>query len=157
MKDPSHALGVETGVYRVKFGFAYFGMYALCLALSGLGILMFMGVASVGEKIGAAIFTVFLSLPLVFLVLRTVPAIFDELRVFENGFTYKSRKGIATCLWSQVKDRAGILDVDNRIKVASVEKRNKEKIVFAFGMRGLDVIARELDKYEFSKIPRRKR
>ncbi len=153
MKDPAAHLGKEKGVYRVKVGLAYLGMYAMCLGLSVLGIVMFLGVHTVFEKIVSAVFLAVVSLPLIFLIIRTAPTIFDELRVYENGFTYKSRKGLQTCLWSQVKDRSDILDIGDRLKVTSVEKRNKEKIVFAFKMRGLDVVRHELDEYEFSKIP----
>jgi hypothetical protein len=153
VKNASAKLGEEKGVYRVKFGLAYLGIYALCIGLSGFGLLMFLGVDSIFEKVVSAVFFAVVSLPLVFLLIRTVPTVFDELRVYENGFTYKSRKGMQTCLWNQVKDRADVLDTGNRLKVTSIVKRNNEKIVFAFQMRGLDVVRHELDEYEFSKIP----
>jgi len=82
-----------------------------------------------------------------------LPTVFDELRIYENGFIYKGRKGIQSSLWSQIKDHSDILDIGNRLKIASIEKKNKEQITFAYKMRGLDVLFHEFDEYEFSKIP----
>lgn len=153
MKNASSKLGSEKGVYRVKFGLGYFGMYALCLGFSGIGLLIFLAANTVVEKIGLGVLFAFLSLPLIFLLIRTVPTAFDELRIFENGFTYKSRKGLQTCLWNQVKDGSFATDFRGASTVTSVIKRNKEKIVFAFKMRGLSILCREIDGYEFSQIP----
>src|SRR5262245_56445322 len=146
-------LGAEKGVYRVKFSLSYFSPHVVCLSLVGLGLVAFLGVDRVWQRIVSGIFLLFVSSPLIFILWRTIPTIFDELRVYEHGFTYKSRKGLQACLWNQVKDRSGMLDFGNRLKVTSIEKRNKEKITFAYKMRGLDVLYHELDEYEFSKIP----
>lgn len=153
----SEKLGAEKGVYRVKFGLGYFGIYTLCFLVAGLGIAIFLGARAGWEQYVSAIFLIFLSTPLLYLLWRTVPTVFDELRVYEHGFTYKSRKGLQSCLWGQIKDHNDILDTGNRLKITSIEKRNKEKILFAFKMRGLDVLFHELDEYEFSKIPESER
>jgi len=146
-------LGAEKGVYRVKFGIAYFWIHLVCLAVAGLGLAIFLGADPGWKQYVSALFLIFLSTPLIFLLWRTVPTIFDELRVYENGFTYKSRKGIQTSLWSQIKDHSDILDIGNRLKITSIEKKNKEHITFAYKMRGLDVLFHDLDEYEYSKIP----
>jgi len=150
-------LGAEKGVYRIKFGLGYFWIHIVCLAIAGLGLAIFLGADVLWKQIVSGIFFLFLSSPLIFLLWRTVPSVFDELRVYENGFTYKSRKGFQSCLWSQVKDHDDILDIGNRLKITSIEKRNKETITFAYKMRGLDVLFHELDEYEFSQIPESKK
>src|SRR5690606_21081398 len=70
VNDATPNLGSETGVYHVKFGLAYFGLYALCIGLSGLGLLVFLGASTIVERIVAAVFLAVTSLPLIFLVIR---------------------------------------------------------------------------------------
>lgn len=145
-------LGAAKGTYRVKFGLAYFAMYAFCIALCGVGLVMFFGTTG-WERIASVILLLFLSTPLAFLLWRTIPTVFDELRLYEQGFVYKSRKGMQTCLWSQIENPDVILDTDNRLKFTSITTKENEVIRFAFKMRGLDVLARAFDAYEYSKIP----
>ncbi len=153
MKETPSELGKEKGAYRVKFGFAYIGIYALCLGILGLGLLVFFGAGTIVERIFAAVFLIVTALPLIFLIIRTVPTMFDELRIYEHGFTYKSRKGVQTCRWDQVKDGSYATDFSGASTVTSVIKRNNEKIAFAFKMGGLSALCREIDGYEFSQIP----
>lgn len=145
-------LGAAKGTYRVKFGLAYFAIYALCLALFGVGLLIFLSTTG-WERIASVIPLLFLSTPLAFLLWRTIPTVFDELRLYEKGFVYKSRKGLQTCLWSQIKNPDVILDTDERVKFTSITTKKNEVIRFAFKMRGLDALAQAFDAYEYSKIP----
>ncbi|HQZ83402.1 MAG TPA: hypothetical protein PLR83_09285 [Pyrinomonadaceae bacterium] len=145
-------LGAAKGTYHVKFGLAYVGIYAVCLALCGVGLIIVFGTSG-WERIASSIPALFLSTPLIFLLWRTIPTVFDELRVYEKGFSYRSRKGLQTCLWTQIKDQDSILDTDNRVKFTCITTKKNEVIRFAFKIRGLDVLAHEFESYEYSNIP----
>ena len=74
-------LGAEKGVYHVKFGVGYFWIHLVCLAVAGLGLAIFLGADPGWKQYVSAVFLIFLSTPLIFLLWRTVPTIFDELRI----------------------------------------------------------------------------
>jgi hypothetical protein len=61
--------------------------------------------------------------------------------------------GLQTCRWDEIKDHTDILDTGNRLKITSIEKKGGEKITFAYGMRGLDVLFYEVGGVEYSQIP----
>lgn len=145
-------LGAEKGVYRVKFSPGYFLPHIGLLFVAGLGVAIFLGSSGWKVYVSAVIMLLFCA-PIIYILWMTLPGICDRLTIFENGFTYKSRKGLQSCLWSEIKDSGEILDFGNRLKTTSVEKRNKEKIAFAYKMRGLDIISHELSDYEFDQIP----
>lgn len=80
----------------------------------------------------------------------------DELQIYENGFTYKSRKQIQTCLWSEIKfchrrdlsDR-DIVDLkDDEFPLDSVEKKNGEMIAFESDISGTHEILKRFEKKE---------
>lgn len=146
-------LGNLKGVYHVKISARYLAPLAVLLIFAPLPVLALIYAPTLVHRIVAFVFSLIFVPPIIWVSLKAISALRDELSIYSNGFAYKSRKGIQICLWSQVKDRTDVLDFGNRPKVTSVKKRNREKILFAYGMRGLDVIANELDRYEFSQIP----
>ena len=152
LKIPDKLVNLK-GVYHVKIGARYLAPLVIVLVFVPLPVLAFIYAPTLVHRIVAFVFSLIFVPPIIWVSLKAVSGLRDELSIYSNGFVYKSRKGVQTCLWSQVKNRTDILDSGNRLKVTSVEKRNREKILFAYEMRGLDVIANELDRYEFSKIP----
>jgi len=152
-RDDTSQLGYEKGTYRVRFSLGYFLPHFLALIVAGLGLLIFTGNSSGWKMYVSAVVFLFLLSPFIFLLWRTLPTIFDELKVFDNGFTYKGRRGLQSCLWSQIKDHNDILDLGNRLKITSIEKCNGEKISFAYKMRGLDLLFHTLSDFEYEQIP----
>lgn len=85
----------------------------------------------------------------------------DELRIYENGFTYKGGKNLQACLWSEIKFfyhrelnelemtelKAGIFPL------GSVEKKSGEVIAFDPGLPGTPEITErfELDKRKIKR------
>lgn len=72
----------------------------------------------------------------------------DELRIYQNGFTYKSRKTQA-CLWTEIKTcrscernyrEISEMGFEN-IPLSSVEKENGEVIRFSHSVPGTEKIA----------------
>jgi hypothetical protein len=140
------------GTYRVKLNAAYFLPHAGLASLALLGFAILWGASGWKVYVSAVVF-VLLSAPLLFILWRTIPTWRDELQVYENGFTYKSRKGLQTCLWKQISYAGGELDTGNRLKFTSVEKRGGEKIDLAYKMRGRDLLDHLYSDYEYSLIP----
>jgi len=75
----------------------------------------------------------------------------DELRIYENGFTYKGGKKLQTCLWQELKtyqyrerNNAEIAEFENGVlPLGSIEKKNGDVIAFDFDLPGTpEIIAR---------------
>ena len=145
-------LGQLNAIFHVKFNAAYFIPHAALSLLALLGFAIFWGASGWKVYVSAAVFALF-SLPFLYAVWLTIPTLWDELRVYENGFTYSSRRGLQTCVWKQIVDVGGEVDTGNRSKFTSVTKRNGERIVFAYKMRGRDLLDHLYSEYEFSKLP----
>lgn len=146
-------LGNEKGKYRVRISPGYFLPHLVVLFFALIGVALFAGADPGWKTYVSAVVLVLFMAPLVFLLWRTVPTLLDELKIFDNGFAYKSRRGLQSCQWSEIKDHSDILDFGNRLKMTSVEKHNKEKISFAYKMRGLDVLYHDYSEYEYLQIP----
>ncbi|MGH9820844.1 MAG: hypothetical protein ACRD43_11800, partial [Pyrinomonadaceae bacterium] len=58
----------------------------------------------------------------------------DELKVFENGFSYQTRKGLVTCLWDEIADYS----VVRWGGISAIKKENGPWISFAGNMQGID-------------------
>ncbi|MEP6850991.1 MAG: DUF6585 family protein, partial [Acidobacteriota bacterium] len=145
-------LGEPKATYRIKFSAGYFFPHVLSIFCGVLGVAIFAG-ATGWKAYVAAPFMAFLLFPLAFLLWRTLPSLRDELTVFEKGFIYRSRPGLQTCRWEQIADHTDILDIGDRLKITSIEKKGGEKITFAYKMRGLDVLFHDLSEYEYAEIP----
>ena len=73
----------------------------------------------------------------------------DELRIYENGFSYRKRKNLQICLWSEiyfydVRELNEFEHPETDIKhypLAYVKKRNGETITFDFYMTGTPLIS----------------
>jgi hypothetical protein len=74
----------------------------------------------------------------------------DELRIYENGFTYQSAKNLQSCLWTEIetylhreRNTREITELaDGAFPLGSVEKKNGEQIVFDHDVPGTDEIVR---------------
>ena len=80
----------------------------------------------------------------------------DELRIYENGFTYRAAKKLHACLWTEIKtyhhrelNNREITELaDGVFPLGAVEKKNGEQIDFDSDVPGTpEIIAR----YEKSK------
>lgn len=78
----------------------------------------------------------------------------DELRIYQNGFTYKSRKKTQTCLWKEVNtyhyrertDRE-ITDLEEGVfPISAVEKKNGEVIDFTEDLQEMAEIYRKISR-----------
>lgn len=78
----------------------------------------------------------------------------DELRIYENGFTYKSGKNLQACFWREIKtyrhrerNAFEISELPPGIFVLqSVEKKNGEMIVFDTDVMGTHEIIERFEK-----------
>lgn len=72
----------------------------------------------------------------------------DELRIYENGFTYKSGKDLQACLWTEIKEcrirerserEVGEL-TDGAFPLGAIEKESGETIDFETDLPGTEEI-----------------
>ncbi len=147
------SLGELQGVFHVKLGLGYLVPHIALLAVALLGLAIYLGADPGWKTYVSAVAFALLTAPFLFALWKTVPTWMDELSVYEKGFVYKNRSGLSSCAWGQIKDSGGVLDAGNRLKITSVEKRDGEKIAFAYKMRGLDLLDHLYAEYEFDKIP----
>jgi hypothetical protein len=78
----------------------------------------------------------------------------DELKIYQNGFTYKSKKKTQTCLWKEIKicfrrERTNqeILELEEGIfPIGAVEKRNGEVINFTDDLQGMTEIVKRFEE-----------
>ncbi|MEP6900165.1 MAG: hypothetical protein ABJA66_00360 [Actinomycetota bacterium] len=68
----------------------------------------------------------------------------DELSIYQKGFTYKSRKGLQTCLWNEIADSRKSKWVRD---ISDIKTENGEWINFANAMQGLDNLTEKLNKH----------
>lgn len=72
----------------------------------------------------------------------------DELRIYENGFSYKSGRNLQACLWSEIKEcrsrernEREINELtDGAMPLGAIEKTNGETIDFDSDMPGTEEI-----------------
>ncbi len=68
----------------------------------------------------------------------------DELRIYENGFTYQSGKKLQSCLWTEIEtythrelnNREITALADGEFPLASIEKKNGEQLAFESDVPG---------------------
>jgi hypothetical protein len=75
----------------------------------------------------------------------------DELRIYENGFTYRAAKNLQSCLWTEIttyhhrerNNREITEPAGDVFPLGAVEKKNGERIDFDHDLPGTpDIIAR---------------
>lgn len=79
----------------------------------------------------------------------------DELRIYQNGFTYKSKHRMQACLWKEVKtcrrrERTNqeILKLEQGVSpIGAVEKKNGEIVDFTDDLQGMAEIVKRFEKY----------
>ncbi len=76
----------------------------------------------------------------------------DELRIYQNGFTYRRDKELFACLWSEVADRRGGVDLGGADTTAFVVRSDGRHMQFSDQMRGLDELDRCIDDAEYRRI-----
>ena len=124
-------LGELQKVYRVKLGCTQLFLFGFVLVP---WIFLTIGMIATGSPI-PLIFIIPLSAAFFFLLGSYSQERHDEMRVYENGFTYfKVRKGLQTCFWSEIeyfiKARWNVVD--------GVRKKNGETIYWSSNMPGVD-------------------
>lgn len=139
-RDP--ALGQLNGIFHVNLGLGYLGPFAVLLAIAAIGFFLFWGSEGIYQYVSFIVFALLAS-PLVYAAWRTIPTLRDELRIYDGGFIYESRRGEQLCRWDEISDYTSIVDLGKRLKMTSATKNNGEKITFAYRMRGLDVLEYE--------------
>lgn len=148
-------LGELKDVFHVKVGLGYLAPFAVLIGLAALGFFLFWGSEGTYRYASFVVFIVLVS-PLLYAAWRTVPTLRDELRIYDGGFIYKSRRGQQLCRWDEIGDHTSIVDFGKRLKMTSATKENGEKISFAYKMRGLDVLEYEYQNWlmpEESELP----
>lgn len=148
-------LGDLKDVFYVKIGLGYLAPFAVLLAIAALGFFLFWASEGIYQYVFFVLF-VLLASPLFYAGWRTMPTLSDALRIYENGFVYKSRRGEQSCRWEEISDHTSIVNVGNRLKMTSATMNNGEKISFAYKMRGLDVLEYEYQNWlmpEESELP----
>ncbi len=93
--DFDQAFGELISVHRARFEWitVLWVFFALVLLVPGLGILS-------EHYLGGSV-CIACSLPFFYLAWMQFANRRDELRIYQNGFTYTSRNDIQTCLWSE--------------------------------------------------------
>ena len=79
----------------------------------------------------------------------------DELRIYQNGFIYKSKKGTQTSLWKEIetcrrRERTNqeILELEEGIvPIGGVEKKNGEMIDFTDDLQGMKEIVKRFEEF----------
>ena len=79
----------------------------------------------------------------------------DELRIYQNGFSYKSGKKTQACLWKEIKtcrrrERTNreISELEEGIfPIGAVEKKSGEIIDFTDDLQGMAEIVRRFEEY----------
>ena len=79
----------------------------------------------------------------------------DELRIYQNGFTYKGKNRMQACLWKEIKtcrrrERTNqeILKLEQGIfPIGAVEKKNGEIIDFTDDLQGMNEIVKRFEKF----------
>jgi hypothetical protein len=148
-------LGKLNGTFRVKLGFGYLGPFTVLLAVAAIGFVLFWGSEGIYRYVSFLVFALLAS-PLLYAAWRTIPTLRDELRIYDGGFIYESRRGQQSCSWDEIGDHTSIVDFGKRLKMTSATKNNGEKITFAYRMRGLDVLEYEYQNWlmpEESELP----
>ncbi len=86
----------------------------------------------------------------------------DELKIYQNGFTYKSSGKYQTCLWSEIESfehissrHSNAFDIEQGIHpLESVTKKGGEIIILSDGLSGTTEIETRLKK--FKKMPKKR-
>jgi hypothetical protein len=125
-------LGELKATYHVKNSVFVFFPLALLLLVAGFGVLM--PVANNNAWL-IPVCSVPMIIPFFVYLWTLMGARKDELNVFENGFTYRSRKGLVSCLWDEIEDYSV---VPHGPEISGIKKENGPWISFAGNMQGTD-------------------
>ncbi len=88
----------------------------------------------------------------------------DELKICENGFTYKSNGNLKASLWKEIAQfhysfsrSRDQIDVEmGRDTIESVEKLDGETISFTIGLSGREILEAEYKRFKWAPKRRRK-
>jgi len=146
-------LGVLKGTFGVKLGFGYFLPHAVLLLAALIGFAIWWNSNAGWQRYVSFFVFLLLTAPLIFALWKTLPRLRDTLSVYDNGFIYLRGRETFVCRWDEVKEFDSVVDTGNRPKITAVQKHSGEKIVFAYKMRGLDLLDHEYFEYSYAKIP----
>ena len=146
-------IGLLKGVYPVKMSFRYVAPIIALIAFAAIVIRVNLGATTLFEHIAMGIVALMFLPPIAYVTWFFVRGLRDELTIYTGGFTYKSHKGIQHCTWKEIKNEGSVFDLDERIKLTSVTKKNGEKIVFASNMLGRDVLDQALNNFQYDELP----
>jgi len=124
-------LGPIEGTYRVRNSWTEFLVVAGVGCLAVLTLLFVIAEPGIGSLICFAPF----GLGTAVLVWRMVADRNDELTIYQNGFTYRDRKGTQQCLWEEIEDYRMASAGDDLV---GLKKMDGPWINFAGGMTGTD-------------------
>ena len=138
--QPNRELGPVVGAYRVRHGSETFIPLGAVLFLFAVGSV---SLVAVPDILGKVICT---GIPgiVFFVVLWSLISEWNEkMTVHENGFSYKSRKGVVDCAWDEIVDYS---TTTRRGTLTGVKKDDGTWIGIAGDMRGVDLIKPHLRK-----------
>lgn len=138
------------------------------IVISALLFLLIFGFITyiASEDIWTLPFCVVIPLLLLILVVRhTFSTKNDELKIYQNGFTYKNSGKYQTCLWFEIESFEHIsfphrsaLEIEQGIfPLESVTKRGGEIIVFTDGVSGTTEIETRFEDFQNTLKKRNKR
>jgi hypothetical protein len=124
-------LGPIVGIYRVRNGCTGFLIVGAVASLAGLTLLFVIAEPGIGSLICFAPFGIATAV----LVWGMVTNRNDELTIYQNGFTYRDRKGTQQCLWEEIED---FRMTSNGVDLVALKKMDGPWISFAGAMTGMD-------------------
>jgi hypothetical protein len=129
-------LGELENTYQIGIGENLF-LVIVTLFVAIFGILIF-----VANKDITAFFicTIPLALPLFIICWNFFQTKNDELKIYQNGFTYQSRKGLQICLWKQIK----YIEKNRFGQLNGVRKKNDKIISVDISSKGKNKLTEKL-------------
>lgn len=84
--------------------------------------------------------TIPLALPLFIISWNIFQTKNDELKIYQNGFTYQSRKGLQICLWKEIK----YIEKNRFGKLNGIRKKNDKVIIVDVSSKGKENLTEKL-------------
>ncbi len=139
------SLGELENIYRVKYGFWTIALYSF---LFFPWILFTAGMFATKSFI-LLIFVIPLSALFFGMLSSSFKERNNELNIYQNGFTYKSRKGLQSCLWNEIAD---CRHEKWTKEIIDIKKETGEWINFASSIKGLDELKSKWESKQNKKL-----
>ncbi len=139
------SLGELENIYRVKHGFWTIALYSF---LFFPWILFTAGMFATKSFI-LLIFVIPLSVLFFGMLSSSFKERHDELNIYQNGFTYQSRKGLQSCLWNEIAD----CQYEKWTKeIIDIKKEAGDWISFSSAIQGLDELKLKWESKQNKKL-----